>query len=198
VQSLVNFSILTGLFADRFGVASSYFELLTEQQGLPVKPFDPLEELRRLRQRLAARMQQTNIREEVSTETTNVSYTEPVSLGTVVERVDHIKKSLSVLHRSRSPMKPPHLGIFRSGRKWENQRQKSTVVPEYTETSQGGIMEMVNATLTALGMVGIVFGISSFYRGWESDLSLGSLVCTSGMAIVAIGIGGRCLASRHC
>ena len=59
-------------------------------------------------------------------------------------------------------------------------------------------MEMVNATLTALGVVGIVFGISSFYRGWEGDLSLGSLVCTSGMAIVAIGIGGRCLASRHC
>jgi len=57
-------------------------------------------------------------------------------------------------------------------------------------------METVNATLTALGIVGIVFGMLSFYRGWEGDLSLGSLVCTSGAAIVAIGISGRCLASR--
>lgn len=163
-----------------------------------MKPFDPLEELRRLRQRLAARMQQTDVREEISPDTPDVSYSEPVSIETVVEQVDHVKKTLSVLHRPRIHEKLPHLGIFRRGRKWEDQRQKPTDVPQYTETHREGMLEMVNATLTALGMVGIVFGVSNFYRGWEGDLSLGSLVCTSGMAIVAIGIGGRCLASRHC
>ena len=177
-------------------VASSYFELLTEQQGLPVKPFEPLEELRRLRQRLAVRMQQNGFRGEMNTATTNVPGAEPVSLGAVVQQVNHIKKSLAVLHRSRIHTKPPHMGIFRNGRKLENARQMPTAIPQYAEMPKGGMMEAVNATLTAMGIIGIVFGILSFYRGWEGDLSLGSLVCTSGAAIVAIGISGRCLASR--
>lgn len=193
----MNFSILIGVCADESDVTGSYFELLIEQQGFPAKPFDPLEELRRMRQRLAARMQQTDVREEINTDTTNVPFTEQASLGAVAEQVGRIKKSLAILHRSRIPAKPPHFGISRNGRKWENKRQKPTLVPQYTETQPGGTLETVSASLTALGIVGIVFGILSFYRGWESDLSLGFLVCTSGAAIVAIGISGRCLASRH-
>jgi len=194
--ALAIFSILVSFCADESDVAGSYFELLTEQQGLPVKPFDPLEELRRLRRRLAARMQQEDVREEICTDTTNVSYSEPVSLGAVVNQVDCIKKSLAVLHRSRIHMKPPYKGIFRGGRKLEDQRQMPPAIPRYTEPPRGEMTETVNTVLTALGIVGIVFGILSFYRGWEGDLSLGSLVCTSGAAIVAIGISGRCLASR--
>jgi len=177
-------------------VSGSYFELLTEQQGLPVKPFDPLEELRRLREGLAARMQPTEVREEIRFKTPDILYNEPVSFDAVVNQVDRIKKSLTVLHRSRIHDRPTHRGIFRNVRKLERQKQTPKIIPRCTETHQGGTMETVNAVLTALGIVGIVFGILSFYRGWESDLSLGSLVCTSGAAIVAIGISGRCLASR--
>jgi hypothetical protein len=140
-------------------------------------------------------MQQADVQEEICTNTVHDPHTEPVSLGAVVNQVDGIKKSLAALHRSRMHTKPPHPGNFRSGRKLENPRQMPAL-PPYTEIPKGGVIEMVNAALTALGIVGIVFGILSFYRGWESDLSLGSLVCTSGLAIVAIGISGRCLASR--
>jgi len=47
-----------------------------------------------------------------------------------------------------------------------------------------------------LGIIAVVFGVLCFFRGLESDLSIGSLVCVTGAAIAVIGLGGRVLASR--
>jgi len=35
----------------------------------------------------------------------------------------------------------------------------------------------------------------SLFQGWENDLSLGSLVSVSGLAVIAVGLGGRLLSS---
>jgi hypothetical protein len=121
---------------------------------------------------------------------------EPISLETIVKKVSGMKKTLALWQRSRFRRKPRHTDIFRENRQFWGKRQIPSVVAQYLTAPQEGVLETINAGLTALGGIAIVLGILSFCRGWESDLSLGSLVSISGIAIIAIGLGGRFLASH--
>ena len=192
----------------------SYFELLTEQQGLPASPFDPVRELKRLRRRLALRIEhpetpgETHLplfQEEIEISHASPQFVspkndeclpEPVSTEAILKKVGGMKKTLAIWQRSRLRVRQPRNDLFRGHRKLWNQKRVSSVIAHYLDTSQESTLERVNAGLLALGVIGIVFGVLSFLRGWESDLSLGSLVCVSGAAIVAIGFGGRFLASQ--
>ena len=201
-------------------MAESYFELLTEQQGLPAKSFDPVEELKRLRRELMSRVQipeppaektvapplfhteiaQAEIEAKEAVlpppyETVSPDR-EPVTLETVAKKADEIKKTLAVWQRSRLHKKPVRSEMFRGKRKSWNKKRKPSVVAQYLTTPQEGTLETANAGLMTLGVVGVIFGVLSLFRGLESDLSIGSLVCATGAAIVVIGLGGRFLASR--
>ena len=178
-------------------MAESYFELLTGQQGLPAVTHDPLDELRRLRRELALRLQTVRlVPEEIAKppETTPPKM-EPVSFEAVINKADDIKKTLTIWQRTRSRTKTARNALFRGSRTFRHEKR---VVPvaQYLTASQEGALEKVNAGLTALGLVGVIFGVLSLFRGLESDVSFSSLVCVSGAAIVAIGLGGRLFASR--
>ena len=188
-------------------MAESYFDLLTEQQGLPAKPFDPLGELKHLRRMLASRMHHPEVFDETGffsypeeTETNDAPLSEPISLTTAMEKVDSIKKTLAAWHcsysRSRSRLRIPRGGIFRNSRTWRNKKHIPSVVFQCIDPPPEGILERINAALMALGIIAVIFGTLNFYCGGVSDVSLGSLVCTSGAAIVSIGFGGRLLASQ--
>ena len=206
-------------------MAESYFELLTEQDGIPAKPFNPVEELKRLRRGLALRLQTSEsptehivdpppppseiCPEEIETKhavvipfAKTVSLkTEPVSLESVMEKADNMKNALAFWQRSRILAKPAHNDIFRGNlyqkrqKSWDN-KQGSSSVTQYLTAPREETLETVNAGLVALGIIGVVFGVLSFWRGMESDLSFGSLVCATGAAVVLIGLGGRFFASR--
>jgi len=201
-------------------MAGSYFELLTEQQGIPAKPFSPAEELRRLRRRLTSRMQTSEspmaevvglspvqaeiVQAEIGTKDvallpsseTVPPETESASLEAVAEKAGEMKKTLAIWQRSRLRKKPVCGGIFRGGRKSLSKRKNPSSAARCLTVPQEKTLETASAGLMALGIIGVVFGVLSFFRGLEGDLSLGSLVCTTGIAIVAIGLGGRFLASR--
>ena len=202
-------------------MAESYFDLLTEQEGIPAKPFSPAEELRRLRRGLTLRLQVTGQptekitdpppnkacivgKEPVSPSPPPQSVpteTEQVSLESVIKKTGEMKKALAIWQRSRLRTQSPRNDIFRGTvfrkkRKTRNKKQKNSFVGQFLTTPQEGILETINAGLMALGIVGVIFGVLSFFRGTESDLSIGSLVCTTGAAIVVIGLGGRLLALR--
>ena len=193
-------------------MAESYFEMLTEQQGIPAKPFDPLEELKRLRRELALRTQSIEqpaeksvepphlqikiLQEEVETKVTPLSEIEPVTLESVAKKTDEMKNTLAIWQRSRLHTKPVRNGIFRGKRKSVRKKKNPSVAAQYLTAPQEETWQTINAGLMALGVVGIVFGILSLFRGLESDVSLGSFTCATGIAIVAIGLGGRLFASR--
>ena len=205
-------------------MAESYFEMLTEQHGIPAKPFDPVEELKRLRRGLTLRMQMSksaadeiaepptscveNAPEIIDTKETvsSPSYeaappeAEPIPQESVSEKIDKMKTSLVIWQRSRIHTRSARNDIFRGnslriGRNLRVKRHEPLVVSQYLTTPQEGTLETINAGLMALGIVSIVFGVLCFYRGLESDLSIGSLVCATGAAIVLIGLGGRFLVS---
>ena len=191
--------------------------MLTEQQGIPAKPFDPVEELKRLRRGLMLRMQTSDepettakpsrLQAEIVTKNT-VSLppretappeTEPVSLETVVEKAGEIKKTLAIWQRSRLRTRSARGDLFRGNRTPRSKRKHPSVAAQYLinlAAPKEGTLETVSAGLMALGIVGVIFGILSFFRGLESDLSLSPLVGVTGAAIVVIGLGGRLLASR--
>ena len=193
-------------------MAESYFELLTEQRGLPAKPFDPLEELRCLRRRLALRIQNLECSGQEFPEAINTSplpdelrtneipLTEPATLEMVAKQVGAMKKTmrktLVMWQRSRLRTKSPREDLFRSRQRGLNRSGVSTMLAQYLTPPQEGMLEMLQAGLTALGVIGVVFGALSFFRGWESDLSLGSMVCASGATVVAIGVAGILFASH--
>ena len=193
--------------------------MLTEQQGVPAKPFDPVEEIKRLRRGLALRLQtteppaekiadspisQTKIVRSVIEKKDAVSppremvppETESVTLESVTKKADEMKKTLAIWQHSRLRTKPIRNDIFRGNPKRWGKRRKRLTVSQYLTTHQEGTLETVNAGLMALGIVGVVFGVLSFFRGMESDLSIGSLVCATGALIVVIGLGGRFFASH--
>ena len=176
-------------------MAESYFELLTEQEGIPAKSFDPVGELKCLRRRLALRMHTPESVEIEEKNVVSLPQTESISFETVVKKVGDMKKMLALWQRSRFRRRTPRTNMFRGNRPCRK-RQIPSVVMQYLTAPQEGTLETVNAGLTALGVVGITFGVLSFFRGWESDFSLGFLVSLSGLAIIAIGLGGRVLASR--
>jgi len=218
-------------------MAGSYFELLTEQEGLPTKPFDPVEELKRLRRELTLRSHlheppaeevaepptvqietvqieviQANVVPKNAVPPTAVPSTavspaaepptaepipaEPISMGAVIQKAGETKKTLTILQRSRLRTRPSRKDMFRGNRKPQFQRQTPSVVARYLTTPQEGTLESVNAGLMSLGIIGVIFGVLCVFRGLESDLTIGSLVCATGAAIVVIGLGGRFLASR--
>ena len=185
-------------------MAESYFELLTELQRFPAKPFDPLSELKHLRRRLALRLQNAERLEETGLPpsfqeqagTNTIPRSESTSLEAIVKQVVGMKTALAIWQRSRFRSRSQRTGIFRGHRKLWNKRHIPYKVIQHLNAPQEERLETVNASLTALGIIGVVFGILSFCRGWESDLSLGSLVCAAGAAIVAIGIGGHFLAAH--
>ena len=196
-----------------YNMAESYFELLTRQEGLPAKPFDPVGELKRLRRMLALRMQISQLQVKtdlpplptepdtedtpfLSFEVVPSEITEPVSLEMMVKTVSGMQKALVLWQRSRSRRKSLRSNIFRGSRQFWNKRRIPLVVTPYFAVPQEGILETVNTGLTALGVIGIVFGILSLLRGWDSDLSLGTLISVSGLTIIAIGLGGRFIASH--
>ena len=196
-------------------MAESYFDLLTEQEGMPAKPFDPVEELKRLRRGLMLRLQISKTPEEeiadplllqaentakeivTASPSKNVTpETEPVSLESVLHKAGKIKKMLAFWQRSRLRAKTVRKDMFRGIQKPRSEREKTMLVDAYLTASPEGTLETVNAGLMALGIIGVVFGVLCFFRGLESDLSIGSVVCATGAAIVVIGLGGRFLASR--
>jgi hypothetical protein len=179
--------------------------MLTGQQGLPTKPFDPLGELKRLRRRLATRIQNLDLPGEndlfsFQPKTEEPPPVEPVSLESVVSKVGGMKRALTIWQRSRFRERVFPTDIFRGNRRFRNDKGVPSVVAQYlsarqVRSGQERTLEIVNAGLMALGVVGVVFGCLSLFRGWESDLSLGSLVSLTGTAIIAIGLGGRLFAS---
>jgi len=174
--------------------------MLTGQQRLPAKPFDPLEELKQLRQRLTLRMQASGSgppATPLETEIPRIPHreTEPVSLETVVNKVENIKNSLAVWQRSRARSRVLHRNLFQNNRRTLTKKKEILTLADQYNVPQEGILETFNAALTALGIVGAIFGVMSLSRGWEGDLSVGSWVCASGAAIVVLGLGGRFLAS---
>jgi len=195
-------------------MAESYFELLTEQEGIPAKPFDPVIELKRLRRGLTVRMQTSEppkdeiaemplfqtkekIKGVSSPPCESVSpETETISLESVMNKTGEMKKTLAMWQRSRQRTRPVRNDIFRGNRKPRIKRRSPLVVAQFLTAHQEETLETVNAGLMALGIVGIVFGVLSLIRGLESDVSIGSLVFATGAAIVMIGLGGRFLASR--
>ena len=180
----------------RDDVAESYFELLTEQEGIPVKTFDPVGELKCLRRKLAQRMQTLEPPEnEKKPEIIPLIQMESISLETVTTKVSEMKKTLLHWQRSRFRQRSLRSNMFRGDRRW-CKRQIPSVVTQYLAAPQEKTLETLNAGLTALGVIGITFGILSVFRGWESDFSLGFLVSLSGLAVIAIGFGGRILATR--
>ena len=219
-QKLLENLTFSSDLADNSNMAGSYFELLTEQEGIPTKPFSPVEELQRLRRGLTLRLQTAGQAAEQTSEPTPrqteietkepilsstpapaSSETESVSLEAVMKKTGEMKKTLAIWQRSRLRTKTPRNDIFRGSafrkeRKSRNKKQKTTGIAQFLTTPQEATLETVNAGLMALGIVGVIFGVLSFFRGMESDLTIGSLVCTTGAAIVVIGLGGRLLASR--
>ena len=176
-------------------MAKSYFELITEQQGLPAKPFDPLGEIKHLRRNLALRMLRLDSFLQEGSRPQNVPLSEPILPESILKKVVGMKTTLAILQRSRLRARSQRSGIFRGHQRFWNKKRLPSFVFQYLNTPQYGMLETVNASLTALGIVGVVFGFLSFYSGWESDLSLGSLVCATGAAVVAIGLCGHFLAA---
>ena len=130
-----------------------------------------------------------------------MSKAESISLESVMKKTIGIKKTLAIWQRSRIRTKPARNDMFlgnilHKGRKPCRKRQKHSVIAKYLTTPHEGTLKMINAGLMALGIVGVVFGGLSFFRGLESDLSIGSLVCVTGATIAVIGLGGRFLASQ--
>ena len=78
----------------------------------------------------------------------------------------------------------------------ENRSQISAVIVQNLGAPQEKLLNTFNVAMTALGIIGVVFGMLSFSRGWEGDLPLGSWISASGGAIIALGLGGRFFASR--
>jgi len=195
-------------------VTESYFELLTEQEGIPMKPFDPVGELRRLRRMLALRIQAYEpsnslvqpeiVPPEIEVQITALPLlppTEPFSLETVAEKVSEIKKTLAMWQRVRLRRKTPPAAIFRGHRQFRSPRRIPTVATQYLTDShqaapQEGALETLNAGLTALGIVGMIFGMLSFSQGGGSDLSFGLQMSLSGLVVSGIGLGGRFLSSQ--
>jgi len=180
-------------------VEESFYELLADHRDIPVETFDPLMELKRLRRRLALRLQSAKQSEQfVSVEplplpeeidSQRVVSSEPVSYEAVTEKVDSMKRTLTIWQRSRLRARLLH-----------QIRQIPSMPSQCLNNSQERMLEMVNTGLTALGIIGVVFGTLSlgyhWSDHWKSDLSLGTLISVSGAAIIVIGIGGRLLASH--
>ena len=204
-------------------MAESYFDMLIEQQEVPARSFDPVEELKRLRRELALRTQISAQEVEQSTyvppaqehielnrtriipqaslplpqEKALPSETEITSLQSVMEKAEAMKKSLVIWQRSRQHARRERRDLFGGSRMaWYKKRVSLSPVTRFLTTPQEETLETLNAGLMALGIVALVFGVLSFFRGLESDLSIGSLVCATGAAIVIIGLGGRFLAMR--
>lgn len=198
----------------------SYFELLAGQQGFPVKTFDPLGEMKRLRRGLALRLQNLEqpvkdnmlsapaeiemkyvspvLPHESVTSESEPPPMEPISLESVVKKADDIKNTLTMWQRSRYRAKATHIDIFRGDRRFWNGKRVTSVVTQYLAVPQERILEHANAGLIAIGVIGVIFGFLNVLHGYESGLSLGTVVCCSGASIIAIGLGGNFLASRVC
>jgi len=190
-------------------MAESYFELLTEQEGLPTKSFDPVEELKRLRRELTLR---SDLYEPPPERVATPPEAEPIALEPARQmtgqktgqetkhetgqKIGEMKRTMTVFQRSRLRTHPSRKDMFRGSRKPRYQQQAPSVVARYLTTPQEGTLESVNAGLMSLGVIAVIFGFLCLLRGLESDLTIGTLVCATGAAIVAIGIGGRFLASR--
>ena len=197
-------------------MAESYFDWLTEQQALPAKPFDPLEELKQLRRKLAARIQTSelpaagapafppNMPSNMDTQPVAGNKAEAVSLDAALDTVAGMKQTLAACRVSSQHAEPQRNHLLHGG---ELQAEEdvaervqspaifSSAVSRELNVPQESMLETINAGLMALGIIGVVFGLLSFYRGWESDLSFGTLASASGAAIVAVGLCGRLLAS---
>ena len=205
-------------------MAESYFELLTEHDGLPAKPFDPVEELKRLRRMLMLRLQDSvppaesvadvipisikvvpveenpDVSVPLLPETIGSPSTESVSLESIIDKASDIKKTLTLWQRSRFRAQPERSAMFRGNayrvkRKPESAPRQSAVVTSLTAPREE-TLATVNAGLVALGIIGVVFGVLTFFQGLESNLSAGLLVCATGVTITVIGLGGRLLAAR--
>lgn len=180
-------------------MAESYFDLLTEQSGIPAKPFDPVGELKRLRQRLTLRMQVSEPPEIEIPAVVSPSMGKPTdsdTLETVVKTVRQLKKTLTTRQRSRFRRRLLHPVFVPRKQSLDTPRHIPEVVTQYLTDPQADTLEIMSAGLTAFGIMGIIFSALSFYRGWEGDFSLGSLLCFSGLTIMTIGLAGRFLASR--
>ena len=190
-------------------MAESYFDLLTKRQELPAKPFDPLEELKLLRRRLAVRIQTVEPpmeafeAKEIAPPPLNEAFPcekEPVSIEIIAEKVGDMEETLTLFNSH--PPEEKHVapqngeGIIHTAERVENKRGVLLGVDQYLNIPQERLLVAFNVGLMALGVIGVVFGILSFSRGWEGDLPLGSWVSASGMAIIALGLGGRFLASH--
>ena len=177
-----------------------------------MQPFDPVGEVRRLRRRLALHIQACEQPErdslpvcqpEIEAQTIALPLpAEPFSLEIIVEQVGEMRKTLATWQRFRQPKKTPPTPIFRGDRQSRRQKRLHPVEPQYLVETQyltaprEGTLETINAGLTALGIVGIVFGILSFSHGWTSGLSMGLQVSLSGLAVIVVGLGGRFLSSQ--
>ena len=248
---------------------SDYFDWLTEQQGMPAKPFDPLEELKQLRRKIALRLQKTELpnvnipdcdcpadgrspcgqsalyrahpghnhpgqnhpgqnavypepgtvlsSQTLSSQTlptqpsaplnagsfghteSRPQEKEPISLDTALETVSRMKKTLAAHHQASRRAGQTPSAPFRSRWQHENVRQVAERLAEVARSIQNldapkeNVLEKFNVGFISLGIAGVIFGILSFYRGWESDLMFGTVASASGAAIIAIGVGGQLL-----
>jgi hypothetical protein len=180
-------------------MAGSYFELITEQDGLPAETFDPIRELKRLRRSLDLRLQSPQVAdvlrsaaEPTAKNADSAAAGEPLTLESVAHQVATMKRTLSSMQHSRPKTKPNRTDLYRGKQKFRNKKDVSV------NSDQMGIpqLEITAMGLTALGLIGLVFGGLCLLRGWESDLSIGYPVSLSGLTIIAVGLGGRFFADQ--
>ena len=187
-------------FADNPGMADSYFDLLTQQEGLPAKQFDPLEELKLLRRKLALRLHKFEPSPEVFAVKEVVPLTRvetgPVSLEAVVSQVESIEETLASLTTLRTQQEDHALPIVEGISRPEIPLVESHRNVNVSNDGMLPTLSTVNLGLIALGIVAVVFELLNFSWGLAGNLPFASWVSASGAAIIAIGLTGRIIASR--
>jgi hypothetical protein len=166
--------------------------------------FDPIQEVRHLRQELALRLAMLASKPSIEPKpepTPDVHVTVPVSAESLNKQIQRTKRVLGFLQM---PGKSRTSAALFKGRPQKTSQHSAVAEPQpisfvsqLQKHSESLLcrLERMNAGFTALGLVGIVFGVLCLVRGFDRDLSLGYPVCASGLTMILTGLGGYFLAS---
>ena len=177
-------------------MAKSYFDMLTQHDGLSAKQFDPLEELRLLRRKLAMRLQAFDadpaMVEAIEIEPVSVADSQHVSFEEVVCQMTSIKETLACATQRTIPQHHTMLQTAERDLPPEVASEESERIGVHLHNvGVLPLLDTLNVSLISLGMVGVIFGMLNLSWGVESNLPFASLAAASGAVIVAVGIAGR-------